>query len=79
MLDRKEYMRQYRKKNRERLNAYQRKYLSDPKHKAKHKEACDSWRKERMTNETRRRIKQYQKEYYEQRKNHAQTNRKTRR
>lgn len=62
-------MRQYRKKNRERLNAYQRRYLSSPDHKEKHKQSCDDWRQNRMTEETRQKIKQYQKEYYEQRKN----------
>lgn len=71
MLDRREYMRQYRKKNRARLNEYQRQYLQDPKHKARHKQSCDEWRKERMTEETKAKIKKYQKEYYEQRKNDA--------
>ena len=66
--DRKEYLREYRKRNRERLNAYQRQYLSDPEHKQKHKESCNKWRLENMTEETRKKIKDYQKEYYKRRK-----------
>lgn len=64
MLDRREYLREYRRKNRERLNAYQRAYFSDPEHKRKHKEACGRWRKDNMTEETKQKIKEYQKEYY---------------
>jgi len=65
-------MRQYRKRNRQRLNSYQRRYLSDPEHKQKHKKACDDWRQNRMSDDTKQKIKQYQKEYYEQRKNRSQ-------
>ena len=72
MLDRREYMRQYRRKNRARINAYQRRYYADPVNKAKHKKACDEWRKERMTEDTRQKIKKYQRKYYEQRKNDSQ-------
>lgn len=66
--DRREYLREYRKKNRERLNAYQRQYLSDPEHKQKHKESCTKWRLEKMTDETKQKIKEYQKEYYKRTK-----------
>jgi len=65
-------MRQYRRKNRARLNAYQRRYYSSPARKEKHKQVCDDWRKNRMTEETKQKIKEYQKEYYEQRKNTTQ-------
>lgn len=68
MVDRREYMKKYRAKNREKLNAYQRKYLQDPEHKEKHKDSCDKWRKEKMSTATREKIKQYQKEYYKRRK-----------
>lgn len=61
-------MREYRKRNRARLNAYQRKYLSDPERNEKHKETCRRWRKERMTEETKAKIKEYQKEYHKKRK-----------
>lgn len=66
--DRKEYLREYRRKNRERLNAYQRAYFADPEHKKKHNETCRRWRKERMTDETKEKIKEYQKEYYKRNK-----------
>lgn len=72
MVDRKEYMKQYREKNRKKINEYQRRYFRDPTNRTKHKEACDNWRKERMSDETREKIRKYQKEYYEQHKNNTQ-------
>lgn len=65
---RREYMRLYRAKNRERLNAYHRQYLSDPTRAKKHREACDRYRENNMTEETKQRIREYQHEYYIKRK-----------
>ena len=63
-----EYLRQYRRKNREKLNKYQREYYADPEHAEKHKEACKKWR-EHMSATTREKIKAYQRKYYQRRKN----------
>lgn len=68
MLDKKDYMREYRKKNRERLNAYQREYFEDEENKEKHKKACAKYRKHNMKESTRQKIKAYQHEYYLKRK-----------
>lgn len=65
---RKEYMRLYRLKNRARLNAYHREYLSDPDHARKHRESCDKYRATNMTEETKAKIRAYQHEYYLKRK-----------
>lgn len=61
-------MRLYRKKNRERLNAYHREYLADPDRAHKHRKSCDKYRKNNMTPETKQKIKVYQHEYYLRRK-----------
>ena len=68
---RREYMRKYRAKNRNKINAYQRKYLSDKKNKERHKKSCDKYRKESMSEETKQKIKQYQHEYYLKKKEEA--------
>ncbi len=65
---RREYMRRYRLKNKDKMRAYHKAYLQDSEHYAKHKKSCDKYRKENMTDETREKIRQYQREYYRKRK-----------
>lgn len=68
MVDRTEYMREYRKKNRKRLTEYHRQYVSDPYNKEKQRE---SWRKYyygKMSDEQKSKKKAYLKEYYQRKK-----------
>ena len=68
---RRAYMRTYRARNRAKVNAYQRKYLSDQKNKKKHYDSCQKYRDKSMTDETKEKIRQYQREYYRKRKAEA--------
>lgn len=53
---------------RARRAAYYRDYLQRDGNMKKHNESCKKWRKERMTKETKEKIRQYQREYYLKRK-----------
>lgn len=65
MLDRKKYAKDYRLKNREKINAYNRAYLADPEHKRKHQECCKRYK---QTPEAREKNRIYQREYYRRKK-----------
>ncbi|MCM1323273.1 MAG: hypothetical protein NC218_03735 [Acetobacter sp.] len=50
-------------RNREKYNAYHRKYAAE--HRAEHRETCAKYRKNKMKPATREKIRAYQKWYYE--------------
>lgn len=63
-----EYSRLYREKHRKELNAYQRAYYADPEAYEKHAKICADYRANRMKPETKEKIREYQRRYYQMRK-----------